>query len=156
DSYISKLYNLSAPNQIRRETFNRQQVLGQFLLNYKRTFGENHNVSGLLGWESQKRQGDNFFARNDLAFAMDYLVGGTNSNMVSGMLPGTNDLYTIANSAALGRVNYTFADRYIGEFQFRYDGSSKFVENNQWGFFPSGSIGWRVSEEPFFKSVSAL
>lgn len=155
DSYISKLYNLSKTNQIQREMFSRQQVLGQFLLNYKRTI-DNHDIVGLLGWESQKRQGDNFFARNDLAFAMDYLVGGTTNNMVSGMQSGTGDLYTIANSAALGRINYTYAGRYIGEFQFRYDGSSKFVEDNQWGFFPSGSIGWRVSEEPFFQSVSAL
>lgn len=156
DSYTSKLYNLSSPNQIRREMFSRQQVLGQFLLNYERTFGNNHNVVGLLGWESQRQKGDNFFAQRDLAFAMDYLLGGVDENQVSGMSGNRNDLYEIANSALLGRVNYTYADRYIAEVQFRYDGSSKFVQNNQWGFFPSGSIGWRVSEEPFFKSVSAL
>jgi TonB-linked SusC/RagA family outer membrane protein len=155
DSYISELYNLSSPNQIRREMFSRQQVLGQFLLNYKRTFG-NHNFTGLLGWESQKKTGDNFFAQNNLAFAMDYLVGGTTDNMMAGMSGNTNDLYKIANSAALGRVNYMFADKYIAEFQFRYDGSSKFVEDDQWGFFPSASVGWRLSEESFFKSVSAL
>lgn len=156
DSYASKLYNLSSPNQIRREMFNRQQVLGQFLLNYNRTFDSKHDVKALLGWESQRKKGDNFFARNDLAFAMDHLVGGTTDNMVSGMLGDPDNLYVIANAAALGRLNYSFADRYIAEFQFRYDGSSKFVEDNQWGFFPSGSIGWRISEEPFFNSVSAL
>lgn len=156
DSYISKLYNPSSPNQITREMFNRKQVLGQFLLNYKRTLGKNHNITGLLGWESQKKQGDNFYVRNDLAFAMDYLVGGTKDNVVGTMSGDADYLYTISNSAALGRVNYTYADRYIGEFQFRYDASSKFVEDNQWAFFPSGSIGWRLSEEPFFKSVAAL
>jgi TonB-linked SusC/RagA family outer membrane protein len=156
DTYSSELYNLSSPNQIRRELFSRQQVLAQFLLDYKRTFGDNHNVTALLGWETQQKKGDNFFAQNDLAFAMDYLVGGTTNNMVSGMDANVDRLYTIANSALLGRLNYTFADRYIAELAFRYDGSSKFVEDNQWGFFPSGSIGWRVSEEPFFKSVSAL
>ncbi|MCW5912087.1 MAG: TonB-dependent receptor [Cyclobacteriaceae bacterium] len=155
DTYLSKLYNLSAPNRLRREMFNRQQVLGQFLLNYNRAF-DNHNVTGLLGWESQKRRGDNFFAQRDLAFAMEHLLGGVNDNMVSGMLGGTDDLYEIANSAVFGRANYTYADRYIAEFQFRYDGSSKFVGNNQWGFFPSGSIGWRLSEESFFKSASFL
>lgn len=155
DSYISKLYNLSSPNRIRREIYTKQQVLGQFLLNYKRSFG-NHNLTGLLGWESQKQQGDNLYAQTDLAFAMDYLLGGTNSNMDADMSDDINDLYIIANSAALGRLNYTYADRYIAEFQFRYDGSSKFVEDDKWGFFPSGSIGWRISEEPFFESVSAL
>src|SRR5690606_32517225 len=49
DTYNQKVYNLSTPNQLRRELFSRQQVLGQFLLNYKRSFGTNHNVSGLLG-----------------------------------------------------------------------------------------------------------
>jgi TonB-linked SusC/RagA family outer membrane protein len=155
-TYTSKLYNLSSPNQIKREMFNRQQVLGQFLLNYKRTFGTDHSVTALLGYEAQKRKGDNFFAQSNLAFGMDYLAGGTNDAMISGMQSNPDNLYTIANSALLGRLNYTFADRYIGEFQFRYDGSSKFVEDNQWGFFPSGSIGWRVSEEPFFKNISAL
>ena len=45
---------------------------------------------------------------------------------------------------------------YLLEAQFRYDGSSKFAKGHQWGFFPSLSAGWRVSEEPFFKSIDAL
>lgn len=52
---------------------------------------------------------------------------------------------------AFGRFNYTFLSRYILEFAARYDGSSLFPEKEQWGFFPSGSIGWRLSEEPFMK-----
>lgn len=154
-SYTSKLYNASSPSQLRRELYAKQQWLTQFLLNYDRSFND-HRVVGLLGWESQNRKGDNFYAQRNLAFAMDYLLGGTNDNQVSGMSASTNDLYEVANAAVFGRVNYTFADRYIGEFQFRYDGSSKFVQDNQWGFFPSGSIGWRISEESFFKSASAL
>jgi TonB-linked SusC/RagA family outer membrane protein len=156
DSYDSKLYNTSSPNRLRREMFGKQQLLGQFLLNYNRTFGSNHNVVALLGGETQKRKGDNYYAQRDLAFAMEYLLGGVSENQVSGMSGSRDDLYEIANSAVFGRLNYTFADRYIGEFQFRYDGSSKFVQDDQWGFFPSGSIGWRVSEEPFFQSISAL
>ncbi len=156
DLYTSKLYNTSSPNRMRREMYGKQQVLGQFLLNYNHTFGDIHKVVGLLGWESQKKMGDNYYAQRDLAFGIDYLLGGTNENQVSGMQTRREDLYEIANSALLGRINYTYADRYIAEVQFRYDGSSKFVQNNQWGFFPSGSIGWRVSEESFFKSVTAL
>lgn len=156
DSYDAKLYNSSSPNQIRRETFSKQQMLGQFILNYDRTFGYNHRVNGLVGWETQKREGDNFYAQRNLAFAMEYLFAGVDEDQVGGMQSGLNDIYELANSALIGRLNYTFADRYIAEAQFRYDGSSKFAEGQQWGFFPSGSIGWRVSEEPFFKSVSAL
>ena len=156
DSYTSKLYNNSSPNQLGRAMYSRQQELGQFLLNYNRTFGDDHKVVGLLGWETQKKKGDNFYAQRNLAFGMEYLLGGVNEGQLGSMFGGSDDLYEIANSAMFGRINYTYADRYIVEGQFRYDGSSKFVANNRWGLFPSGSVGWRVSEEPFFQSVSAL
>ncbi|MCK3682876.1 TonB-dependent receptor [Maribellus sp. YY47] len=156
DSYDSKLYNSSSPNQIRREMYSKQQVLGQFILNYNNTFDDLHKVSGLLGWETQKRTGDNFYAQRDLAFGMEYLFAGVDENQLGGMQSGLNDIYELANSALIGRANYAFADRYIAEVQFRYDGSSKFAKGHQWGFFPSASVGWRVSEESFFQSVSAL
>lgn len=50
----------------------------------------------------------------------------------------------------IGRVNYSLFDRYLFEFNFRSDGSSRFAKGHQWGFFPSGAIGWRISEEAFF------
>lgn len=155
-SYDQKLYNKSYPNQLRREFYDKQQVLGQFLLNYNRTFAVDHNVSGLLGWESQKSTGDAFYAQRDLAFSMPYLFVGKDENMVSGMNSGNNDLYEYAYSALIGRLNYAFSSRYIAEVQFRYDGGSKFPPKHKWGFFPSASLAWRISEEPFFKSFSAL
>lgn len=154
--YESKLYNSSSPDQMRRELFGKQQMLSQFILNYDRTIGDRHDVSGLLGVETQKRTGDNFYAQRDLAFGMEYLFAGTNENQLGGMSSNLNDVYQFANSALFGRVNYTFEDRYIVEGQFRYDGSSKFASGHQWGFFPSASVGWRISEESFFNAVSAL
>lgn len=59
-----------------------------------------------------------------------------------------------------GRIDYSFADRYLLSFNMRADGSSRFSKDNRWGYFPSISGGWRVSEEPFFeplrKSISQL
>ena len=52
-----------------------------------------------------------------------------------------------------GRVNYDYKGRYLFEASARYDGSSRFARGHQFGFFPSASAGWRVSEEPFFKSL---
>lgn len=52
-----------------------------------------------------------------------------------------------------GRVNYSFKERYLFTGTFRADGSSKFAEGNKWGSFPAFSVGWRVSEEPFFKDA---
>ena len=51
------------------------------------------------------------------------------------------------------RLNYDFKGRYLAEVSGRYDGSSKFPSNQQWGFFPSGSVGWRVSEEPWMQGL---
>ncbi|WP_433902952.1 SusC/RagA family TonB-linked outer membrane protein [Sphingobacterium puteale] len=154
--YDQKLYNLSSPNQMKREFFDKQQLLGQFILNYDRTFADQHKVSGLLGWESQKNDGDNFYALKNLAFGSDRLSAGVEDGQMSSMYPGIADYYNEAKSALFGRVNYDFAGRYIAEFQFRYDGSSRFAKGHQWGFFPSASVGWRISEEPFFKSNDAL
>ncbi len=53
----------------------------------------------------------------------------------------------------IGRVNYNFANKYYVEFSGRYDGSWKFVSSERWGFFPSGSIGWRITEENFSKAL---
>jgi TonB-linked SusC/RagA family outer membrane protein len=153
--YEQKLYNKSSPNQLSRINYTKQQILSQVVLNYDHAFGD-HKVTGLLGWETQKRKGDNFYAQRDLAFAMDYLFAGVSENQLGGMYSGIDDVYELANSALIGRVNYAYANRYIAEVQFRYDGSSKFAPVYQWGFFPSASVGWRLSEEPFFKSISAL
>lgn len=51
------------------------------------------------------------------------------------------------------RINYTFNRKYLAEFSFRYDGSSKFPSNSQWGFFPSGSLGWLISQESWFNDA---
>jgi TonB-linked SusC/RagA family outer membrane protein len=111
-SYTQKLYNNSSPSQLRREVYSKQQTLGQFILNYDRKFAL-HKVNGLLGWETQKRVGDNFYAQRDLAFAMEYLFAGVDENQLGGMQSGSNDIYELANSAMIGRLNYSYADKYI-------------------------------------------
>lgn len=156
ETYDQKLYNNSSPNQLRRLHYNKQQLLGQFVLNYDRTFLSVHKVGALVGWEVQKRKGDNFYAQRDLAFDSPYLQAGVDSNQISGMYTGEADMYELANEALIGRINYSYDNRYLLEAQFRYDGSSRLAKGHQWGFFPSVSVGWRLSEEPFFKSSPAL
>ena len=154
--YDQQLYNSNSPNQLKREMYTKQQTLNQFMINYDRTFTGDHKITGLLGLENQKRTGDNFYAQSDLAFASPYLFNGVDNAQTANMYTGKGDVYEIAYSALIGRVNYSFSNRYIAEFQFRYDGSSKFAEGHQWGFFPSASAAWRISEEPFFQKVSFL
>ena len=61
---------------MRREFYDKSQMLGQFTVNYDRTFNDVHHVGGVIGWEVQKRNGDNFYAVRDLAFSMPYLLAG--------------------------------------------------------------------------------
>jgi TonB-linked SusC/RagA family outer membrane protein len=155
-TYDQKLYGPSSPSRMLREFYSKQQYLTQFMINFDRTFAEVHNVKATVGWEASKKIGDNFYAQRDLAFSKDYLFLGVDEGQVGSMYSGDNDIYEIGYEAFIGRLNYNYDDRYLLEAQFRYDGVSIFVPDNRWGFFPSVSAGWRVSEEPFVKDISAL
>lgn len=125
----------------------------QFLLNYDRTFNK-HHLSGLVGVSNEAYSSYS----NDIW--MDYVdanlgiptsattaklgyVGGDTTPM------GT----TLSDIESLfGRASYSYNDKYYGEMSFRYDGSSKFAKGHRWGFFPSLSAGWRISNESFMNS----
>lgn len=61
-----------------------------------------------------------------------------------------------AVQGAFFRLNYDYKGRYLVELNGRYDGSSKYASGSQWGFFPSASLGWRVSEEKFFEPARKI
>ncbi|WP_293889533.1 MULTISPECIES: TonB-dependent receptor [unclassified Sphingobacterium] len=132
------------------EDFNEKASLLNFqlLLDYDRSFGS-HHVSGLFGAsnESYTRR------QNELKMKFtDPVLGtpttGTVIDPVSARVTPNGTLQNSINSI-FGRAGYDFANKYFAEFSFRYDGSSKFSKANRWGFFPSGSLGWRASDEVF-------
>ena len=132
------------------EDFNEKASLLNFqlLLDYDKTFGS-HHVSGLIGAsnESYTRR------QNELKMKFtDPVLGtpttGTVIDPVSARVTPNGTLQNSINSI-FGRAGYDFESKYFAEFSFRYDGSSKFSKANRWGFFPSGSLGWRASEEQF-------
>ena len=57
---------------------------------------------------------------------------------------------------AFFRLNYDYRSKYLLEVNGRYDGYSKYAKHDRWAFFPSASVGWRISEEKFFKSLSKV
>lgn len=134
------------------EDFNEKAYLlnYQLLLDYDKTFGQ-HHISGLFGAtnESYTRK------RNEIKYRYtDPILGipGSGSEVVTGKDGSYNSVKETRETSItsiLGRVGYSFADKYYAEGSFRYDGSSKFAKNNRWGFFPSLSLGWRISEESF-------
>lgn len=152
-TYKQKLYASSAPSNLRREHYDTQQFLSQYTLSYNRDFGP-HSVAAVVGMETQRRTGDNFYAMRNLAFSSPYLFNGVEEGQVANS--ATGGIYSANYNAFIGRLSYSFAQRYLIEGQFRYDGSSKFAKGHRWGFFPSVSLGWVVSEEPWFKNIEFL
>jgi TonB-linked SusC/RagA family outer membrane protein len=116
---------------------------------YDRTFGF-HSVSGLLLAEIQQIEGQGFSGqRQDFqSAAIDQLFAGSLQNQVAnGNESRENRL------GYVGRFSYDYKSKYLIESSFRYDGSSRFAPGNEWGFFPSVSAGWRLSEEAFFEPI---
>lgn len=144
-----------SPSTIRREFYEYPTDLQQLSINYNHTFNKVHNVTALLLYEQSSRNADNFFAQRELSLPVDQLIAGNSLNQ-QGFMDGngTSDFYKNTNKAYVGRLTYDYKSKYLAEFSFRDDGSSQFTLNKQWGFFPAGSIGWRVSEEDFWKNSS--
>ncbi len=136
------------------EDFNEKATMlnYQLLLDYNKTFGD-HEVKGLFGATNES------YTRriNEIKYLFtDPILGtpttGTEFDPTSrSSLGGTEE---ISISSLIGRLSYAYAQRYFLEATFRYDGSSRFSAPNRWGFFPSVSAGWRVSEESFMQAYS--
>lgn len=118
-------------------------------LNANRTFGDVHDVSGLIGTEYRRRyEDDNGF--DVVGFGNDFLDVANAASQADGVPTGFNDEFR--QLSYFGRANYTFDQRYIVTLSGRFDGSSRFGDQKRWGFFPAGSVAWRVSEEAFFNA----
>ncbi|MGX5857406.1 SusC/RagA family TonB-linked outer membrane protein [Dyadobacter jiangsuensis] len=142
------------PDQLTRTYNTLPSTLMQVSLNYNRSFKEKHNVGALVLYEESTRSSDNFYASRELGIPMEYLFAGKAQNQVGNS--NINAIWKNANKGLVGRLNYDFKGKYIADFSFRYDGSSKFPPGKQWGFFPAVSAGWRLSEEGFIKNNAAF
>ena len=132
-----------------------------FYINYDQTFGK-HSVSAIAAVERREAYNDGrTMMYEDLAadIADTFLgVGGPSiSNLKgSGAYSNEHSVTTKGESGSLsylGRISYSYADRYMLQFVFRSDASTKFAPENYWGFFPGISAGWIISEEPWFKKT---
>ncbi|MBC7849526.1 MAG: TonB-dependent receptor [Chitinophagaceae bacterium] len=124
----------------------------QFIAEYNKAI-KNHEFTILAGTANESFKSE---ASQVLKTMTDPNLGvPTTGTIVSptgsfNSIQGTTE--TSINSV-FGRANYSYSDRYFVEFNFRYDGSSKFAKDNRWGFFPSVSAAWRMTEENFFANV---
>lgn len=122
-------------------------------LNYTKDFGK-HNLQALLGQEVFKNKSlslDNTY----IGFPDDN-SGLNNVSIAEQVEERESDFAENAIASFFGRVNYNYDDKYLLTATLRADGSSKFAPGNQWGYFPSASFAWRVSEENFMKTQSVI
>ncbi|MGI6574184.1 MAG: SusC/RagA family TonB-linked outer membrane protein [Fermentimonas sp.] len=122
-------------------------------LSFTKSFFESHNVHTLIGYDQEYFQRRNLFGhRRDYAFRNlpEINAGDPSVQTLSG------SSFEWAIQSFFGRLTYDYKGKYLIEANARYDGTSRIHKDNRWGFFPSFSTGWRISEESFLKPVSWL
>lgn len=152
DEYEAK--GMASPGEYKKEHFSKENKLYQFSLSYNKTFNNDHNLNALLLYEGAERRGDNIYAQRELSIDLDQLFAGNTEKQIGNQYTGSNDLFTRTNIGIVGKIGYDFQSKYLLDVNFRQDGSSYFQKGKRWGFFPSASIGWRVSEEAFWKNAA--
>lgn len=119
-----------------------------FTVSYARDFGQ-HHVGGLFSIE--KSEAESEYQMSKVYDPYSFTNGQSNS------ASGDKDTeFKRAESGSLsyiGRINYAYSNKYLAEFLIRSDASTKFAPENYWGVFPSGSLGWVMSEEDWFKNA---
>ena len=139
----------SDPSQLDERFYKWDRKNYDALLNYNKNFGK-HNIKGLLGWHTEKynykyqKAVRKKFPNNELT---DMNAGDASTQ--------SNEGYTaeLAMISWFARINYDFAGKYLLEANIRADASSRFAEGHRWGYFPSFSGAWRISEEAFMESA---
>ena len=125
---------------------------------YDNTFADKHHLTVTAGMnmEDWRSKSVGAIGKNLLSEALvdlDLVGPDATGNIITEVSGGQNE-YAIMGF--FGRLNYDYKERYLLEVSGRYDGTSRFQKGHRWGFFPSASLGWRISEEPFMKDVRWL
>lgn len=116
------------------------------VLSYSKNLGE-HSISAMIGYSAQEETGRNLSASGD-----EYPDDVVRFLDAAARVDAGSSEQSWSLLAYVGRVNYSFRDKYLMSATFRREGSSRFGANNKWGNFPAVSAGWRISEEPFLQN----
>ena len=140
------------PNSVnKRNDHNIYQALNLWA-EYKHTFKEDHNMGIMIGYNQESKKANYIAAQTSDLFSNDLPI----LDMANTHYLPDEEKTIWAVQGAFFRLNYDYKQRYLVEVNGRYDGSSKYMSGNRWGFFPSFSAGWRISEEDFFKPARSI
>jgi len=125
-----------------------------WFLNYDKTFGK-HAINAMAVYEQAKTNFTNLSGMRQklLVNDIDQLFNASD-DAVNSTFSGSEGIETRAS--VIGRLNYSYANKYITEFSFREDGNYRFAPGKRWGFFPSVSAAWRLGEEDFMRNIKWL
>jgi TonB-dependent starch-binding outer membrane protein SusC len=142
--------------QAKRGTTSSTNFLNENTLTYDRSFGGGNLLDAVVGYNRQQSDLTNSqIANSNFVSDIDVFESiGSGTQTGGPQVSSTHTRWTLASY--LGRLNYTLANRYLFTLTGREDGSSRFGADHQWGFFPSGAFGWRVSDEPFMAKFTKL
>lgn len=152
DQYEGGMYKNTTPvvSAARESRSTSDFIQYNAMATYENTFGKNY-LKAMVGFQSEETNSNSIeAARNTFNYdGYEDLEHGDSST-------ASNSAYrsSFAMLSYIFRLNYIFADRYLLEVNGRYDGTSRFKADKRWGFFPSVSAGWRISEESFMKPSS--
>jgi len=148
DSVI-KSYTWSNGDRVRLNPTTARNYQLTATLNYDRTFGK-HQIGVLFGYEQAEAFTDGVAGQVD-----GVVVGGLdNQNFATGDQASNETISEAGRLSYLGRLDYNFNNKYLAQIQFRADASQNFAPENRWGYFPTFSAGWVISQENFFDKLS--
>jgi TonB-linked SusC/RagA family outer membrane protein len=141
--------NINDLNQLQNASNFQYRLLNENILRYTTDIAADQTLSFLLGHSVMFDKTDKFSGQLS-GFPTDNLEEFNAGGVVDPVVAGAAN--EEAYQSFFGRINYSYKEKYLAEFNLRRDGSSKFGPGNRYGSFPSASAGWRVSNEPFLAS----
>lgn len=118
---------------------------------YTKDIANRHHVTGLLGFQMEQSKTSYLYAKRTDLITSNVPALSTST----GTIDATDELDPYGTEGFFSRLSYNFEEKYLFEFNARYDGTYKFAEDNRWGFFPSFSAGWNISDENFWQPLSS-
>ncbi len=146
-------FQINAPNTMSMVKNRAYQNNAQAFLTYKFKLGSDHSFTIMQAGQFDE------YRKDELQANAQSMINNTffSMNFADPLTKTTRDLVqTWAMASLIGRLNYSYKDRYLFEAVYRYDGSSRLAPQNRWQLFPTFSAGWRISQESFMKNVNFI
>lgn len=149
---IYTLVSVNGQNSLRENQYHTRRTTYVYSLNYENTF-DKHDVKAMFLFEGINDDGNDLSGSriNFISTAVQQLFAGGKDNQLT-----SGSAWENGRASYIGRLNYIYDSKYLFESTVRYDGSPKFGKGNRWGFFPSVSLGWIISNERFMSRFNWL